>query len=723
MPDYKTPGVYIEELPATGPIAGVGTSNVAFIGPAKQGPINVPIKIVNWTQFKDVFGDYMVAPRSYLAYAVRSFFENGGTVAWIVRAGNAVRSFKDLDDDDSTTTNKYSLHVEAREEGTGGDSIGVQVGQLSAVTGVNIQKARAQINANKPKDVVTMKTPADAAKFAVGDWVTIEGTGDRVQIDRILNDQIFLKNPLTGAAANDWLRIDDVKNQKSFRVDSAGGLEAGSAINITDNATTNLQTEDAVIASVNGSWITLDANVTKTYKLGQTDPQPTISSYEFSLKYTKTGTPAETYTPLAMDPRHSRYWSRVVSSQLVIVTAPPPASATQSPPPKNRPTVTTTTLAGGQSDSPPPPLASFDAALTALERIDDVNVICVPDRTDTAFQNRIVAHCEQLGRPLRRSRLGARRDPFDRRSANAPRAPGTALSSARGYAALYYPWLACSDPASPTGEDPILVPPSGHVAGIFARTRHERGVHKAPANEVIRGASASSGARRRRAGPAQHRGHQRACASSRAAARRSSGARARPPPTATRLALRQRPPAVPLHRGVDPGGHALGGLRAERPRRLEEAASARSASSSRASGATARCSARRPRRRSTCRIDEELNPAVRAGARPAVIEIGVAPVRPGRVHRRPHRPVGRRQPKSPKRRRGAMATDRRSGSTRTATSTSSSRSTASRRRSFTECSGLGSTTEVIEYREGGDNTTVRKLPGKTSTPTSRSSGA
>ena len=34
--------------------------------------------------------------------------------------------------------------------------------------------------------------------------------------------------------------------------------------------------------------------------------------------------------------------------------------------------------------------------------------------------------------------------------------------------------------------------------------------------------------------------------------------------------------------------------------------------------------------------------------------------------------------------------------------------------SFTECSGLGSTTEIIETREGGDNTTVRKLPGKTS---------
>ena len=60
-----------------------------------------------------------------------------------------------------------------------------------------------------------------------------------------------------------------------------------------------------------------------------------------------------------------------------------------------------------------------------------------------------------------------------------------------------------------------------------------------------------------------------------------------------------------------------------------------------------------------------------------------------------------------------MARHRDSGSTRSAASTSWSRSTASRRRSFIECSGLGSTTEVIENREGGDNGTVRKLPGKT----------
>lgn len=52
------------------------------------------------------------------------------------------------------------------------------------------------------------------------------------------------------------------------------------------------------------------------------------------------------------------------------------------------------------------------------------------------------------------------------------------------YGAVYYPWIRI---ANPLGGESILVPPSGHLAGIYARSDTERGVHKAPANEVIRG--------------------------------------------------------------------------------------------------------------------------------------------------------------------------------------------------------------------------------------------
>jgi hypothetical protein len=56
------------------------------------------------------------------------------------------------------------------------------------------------------------------------------------------------------------------------------------------------------------------------------------------------------------------------------------------------------------------------------------------------------------------------------------------------HAALYYPWVTIVDPLDPDGARKIDVPPSGHVAGVYARTDARGGVFKAPANEVVLGA-------------------------------------------------------------------------------------------------------------------------------------------------------------------------------------------------------------------------------------------
>jgi phage tail sheath protein FI len=60
------------------------------------------------------------------------------------------------------------------------------------------------------------------------------------------------------------------------------------------------------------------------------------------------------------------------------------------------------------------------------------------------------------------------------------------------FAAWYFPWIRVFDPATrmltPAGDGSISVPPSGHVAGIYARVDNDRGVHKAPANEAVAGA-------------------------------------------------------------------------------------------------------------------------------------------------------------------------------------------------------------------------------------------
>jgi uncharacterized protein len=126
-----------------------------------------------------------------------------------------------------------------------------------------------------------------------------------------------------------------------------------------------------------------------------------------------------------------------------------------------------------------------------LEALDDVNIICIPDLMATApdqkldlemvksVQAAMIAHCERLGDRL------AIIDPPPGMSPQAMRQwrlNETYYDSS--YAAMYYPWLVVRDPVT---KHNIAIPPSGHVAGVWARVDGSRGVHKAPANEAIQG--------------------------------------------------------------------------------------------------------------------------------------------------------------------------------------------------------------------------------------------
>ena len=121
--------------------------------------------------------------------------------------------------------------------------------------------------------------------------------------------------------------------------------------------------------------------------------------------------------------------------------------------------------------------------LHSLRNIEEISIVACPGRTTAVTQNALIAHCE-----LMRYRVAV---------LDGPRPPQDTLSDVQTqrqqydtkYAALYHPWLLIPDPypvnLSQIADYPI--PPSGHMVGIYARTDIERGVHKAPANEVVRG--------------------------------------------------------------------------------------------------------------------------------------------------------------------------------------------------------------------------------------------
>ncbi|HEY1832106.1 MAG TPA: phage tail sheath family protein [Acidimicrobiales bacterium] len=159
------------------------------------------------------------------------------------------------------------------------------------------------------------------------------------------------------------------------------------------------------------------------------------------------------------------------------------------------------TLAGGGSPaSAPVHIAPDDyvgdsAARTGfggLEAIEDVTMVAVPDlmlayqkgmvdlEGVKAVQLAIIAHCELMG-----DRVAILDAPpgLNAQQVNDWRVDMAGYDSK--YASLYWPWVKVFDPATGTNS---FVPPSGHVAGIWGRNDETRGVHKAPANEVVRGA-------------------------------------------------------------------------------------------------------------------------------------------------------------------------------------------------------------------------------------------
>ena len=336
------------------------------------------------------------------------------------------------------------------------------------------------------------------------------------------------------------------------------------------------------------------------------DVQPSSETAEnsFKLVVNQGGKPVETFDNLTTGKGKNNVVTQVkAQSKLIQIEEVGTASAVERVPAQG-----SMTLAGGGASAPvrvtPDDYVGNSADRTGfagLEAVDEVTMLSVPDLMAVyqqgiidlegvqAVQLAMIAHCELMG-----DRVAILDAPP---ALNAQQIKEWRVDKAgydSKYATLYWPWIKVFDPLSGQA---IHVPPSGHVAGIWARNDDTRGVHKAPANEVDpRRDLARAQPHQGRARPAQPHRHQLHPGVPRP---RHPGLGRPHHLERPGLALPQRPAALQLRRGVDLRGHPVGRLRAERPCASGAGSSGRSTRSCSGSGATARSSGRRRTRRSS----------------------------------------------------------------------------------------------------------------------------
>jgi uncharacterized protein len=477
MPEYLAPGVYVEEVSfRSKSIEGVSTTTTGFIGPARYGPIDLePDIITSVGEFERTYGDRRQIVygndtlHNYLWHAVRAFFQEGGKRLYIVRVfreleaaqGNLARDGRASE---TIGSGDDAVTIRARFPGAAGNRqvrITLRLGQN--VLGQDAE-GRPRARGLLERDVVL-----------VGDFITPLSP---IQSDAYLAETVF--DASTGEQT--WQFVDSAGTVQHRLADLSGDPAASDSIQVVSMMVTVFPTEDG------GSTLVYDG--------------------------------------LALDPRHTRAGSR--DSVFARFEAEPPNIGNarslpiviaQGPNVRNgldllnvlfaaRADLMTNlldpestdaersidVLLDGGNDGQRPtadeykgtadPNSTKKTGLMALEDISDISIVAAPGSTygfengwranASTIVNHLIAHAQHM-----RYRIAVL-DSGDGQSIAAVRAMRARIDSS--YAALYYPWVRILDPVT---QDEIHLPPSGFVAGIYARNDVNRAVYKAPANEVV----------------------------------------------------------------------------------------------------------------------------------------------------------------------------------------------------------------------------------------------
>ena len=203
MVQTSYPGVYIDEFEPAPPIQAAGTSVAAFIGAASMGDINVPTQITSFNQFVSTFGARPIYG-FFLWYAVRGFFDNGGTSCFVIRASNGAYARHVLVNKVVPGVNPAPANVfkiRSTQPGVPSPQLSISVTDPNRVPSTDLQVFAVtalpivSVSSADPKRLTFNDT---AWQFQAGDVIEIVSSGQPTGQTANIISSDFTANPLAG---------------------------------------------------------------------------------------------------------------------------------------------------------------------------------------------------------------------------------------------------------------------------------------------------------------------------------------------------------------------------------------------------------------------------------------------------------------------------------------------------------------------------------------------
>ncbi|MEC9433568.1 MAG: phage tail sheath subtilisin-like domain-containing protein [Pseudomonadota bacterium] len=473
MPEYLAPGVFVEEVSfRQKTIEGVSTSTTGFVGPARFGPTEgEPPLLTSFSDFERIYGglDNLrlggTESPNYLAHAVRAYFDEGGKRLYVARLWNPTVDSPAFSGHSVWPTDPVSpdpgFGLRARHPGRAGDmrvALAFKLGENA----LHDAAGGPELRGVAPFDTV-LATPVGSPP----------GQAELYWAERI-------QDPVTGV---DTFRLRDT-DPGAPPPSPELALDQFDAVRVV-SVSVVLRQPGRFADEQTFPGLTFHpahrAAITRAF----TDAPERRSTFLYTPLVMETALAngaaiagALTALPNAADGTPVIDVMRQVAADPFI----PSAEAL------------TARLALSEGDDGDPLIAADYAGqgdapktgLAAFEDLEDISIVAAPGASADAVTGpgvirQLIGHAERM-----RYRIAVLDSVEGMLPAEVRALRGT-IDSTR--AALYYPWVVVDDPLADGEPRELRLPPSGFVAGIYARNDVERGVHKAPANEVVRLAS------------------------------------------------------------------------------------------------------------------------------------------------------------------------------------------------------------------------------------------